>query len=115
MQSEPLDFDALMQERRESAAATMRPMDLNAVKEQIAALFPQPDHPWQAVVDNFLATHEDTAAVHGSTKDGVEYIFFPRERKGIWFRIEGRVQSVGPIQERGLNALSEIAEEKGFA
>ena len=115
MESEHLDFDALMQERRESAAKTIRPMDLTAVREQIATLFPTVDHPWHAVVEEFLAVHENATALHGSTSDGVEFIFFPRERKGLWFRTGGGVQSVGPIMERGLNALSEIAEEKGLA
>lgn len=114
MQSEPLDFDALMQERRESAASTMRPMDMAAVREKIASLLPDPDHPWQPVIENFLNTHENTTAVQGSTADGMEFIFFPSKRKGLWFRIAGRVQSLGPIQERGLNALSEIAEAKGY-
>jgi hypothetical protein len=115
MEREPLDFDALLQERRESAAATMRLVTLEAVREQMAKLFPNPDHPWQAVVDDFLAAHENTTAVHGTTADGVEFLFFPRERKGIWFKVAGGAQGMGPILERGLTALSEIAEEKGLA
>lgn len=115
MEREPLDFDALLQERRASAAATIRPMTIEAVRERIAALFPTVDHPWHAVVDEFLAAHENTSAVQGTTADGVEFIFFPRERKGLWFKVAGGVQGVGPILERGLTALSEIAKEKGLA
>jgi hypothetical protein len=115
MEREPLDFDALLQERHASAAATIRPMTLEAVREQITKLFPNPDHPWQAVVDEFLTSHKNTTAVHGSTTDGVEFIFFPHERKGLWFKVAGGVQGAGPILERGLAALSEIAKEKGLA
>jgi len=115
MENESFDFDALMQERRESAAATIHAMPLEEVRKKAASLFPTVDHPWHAVVEEFLAAHETTTALHGKTSDGVEFIFFPRERKGLWFRLSGGTLGVGPIMERGLSALSEIAEEKGLA
>jgi hypothetical protein len=115
MEREPVDFDVLLQERRESAAATMRPVTLETVREQITGLFSNPDHPWLTVVNEFLTSHKNTTAVHGSTTDGVEFIFFPNERKGFWFKISEGVKGGGPIMERGLAALSEIAKEKGLA
>lgn len=114
MQSEPLDFDALMAERRAAAAATMKPISHAALQALGEQLFQTVDHPWQPVYEEFLADHADSPAVHGEVPDGVEFIFFPREGAGLWFRNAGGVKAMGPIQPRGIAGLTEIAAEKNL-
>lgn len=112
MEPTSLDFDTIAQERREHASASMKPITHEALEELGARLFTTVDHPWHTVFTDFLAAHKDSPAVHGSVSEDVEYIFFPKERKGMWYRTSGGVLGMGPIAERGLDALSEIVEEK---
>ena len=114
MESEHLDFDAIMAERRAAAAASIQPIDHAALLALGEKLFPVVDHPWQAVYADFLAGHKDSPAVHGTITDSVEFVFFPREGKGLWFRSTDGVTGMGPIQPRGVTALTEIAAEKGL-
>lgn len=114
MESEHLDFDTIMAERRAAATASMQPVDHASLLALGEKLFPTVDHPWQAVYADFLAEHQDSPAVHGTVPDGVEFVFFPREGKGLWFRNTGGVTGMGPIQLRGITALQEIATEKGL-
>ncbi len=114
MESEHLDFDTIMAERRAAATASMEPVDHATLQALGEKLFPSMDHPWQAVYADFLAEHKDSPAVHGTVPDGVEFVFFPREGKGLWFRGTGGVTGMGPIQERGVAALTEIAAGKGL-
>jgi hypothetical protein len=114
MESEHLDFDALMTERRAAAASSMAPITHDTLDALGEKLFTTLDHPWQAVYVEFLAGHRDSPAVHGTVPDGVEFVFFPREGKGLWFRRAGAVTGMGPIQPRGIAALQEIAAEKGL-
>lgn len=112
MESEHLDFDTIMAERRAAAASSIQPITHDALLALGEQLFPTVDHPWQPLYAEFLAEHKDSPAVHGTVNDGVEFVFFPREGKGLWFRSSGGVTGMGPIQPRGITALQEIAAEK---
>jgi hypothetical protein len=114
MESEHLDFDTIMAERRAAATASLKPITHEALLALGEQLFQTVDHPWHAVYTEFLAEHADSPAVHGTVPDGVEFVFFPREGKGLWFRSAGGVKGIGPIQPRGVAALTEIAAEKGL-
>ncbi len=112
MNSESIDFDLVKAERRESAKETMEAVTHDDLVGFRSRLFPMVDHPWQTVYDEFIAAHKLSPAVHGHTSDGIEFIFFPIEKKGLWFHYADGVQGIGPIQERGLNTLANIAAEK---
>jgi hypothetical protein len=114
MESEHLDFDTIMAERRAAAAASMQPINHDALLALGEKLFPTVDHPWHAVYSDFITEHKESPAVHGTLPDGVEFVFFPREGKGLWFRSAGGVSGMGPIMPRGATALQEIAAEKGL-
>ncbi len=114
MESEHLDFDTIMAERRAAAAASIQPITYDALLALGEKLFPSVDHPWHAVYADFLAGHKDSPAVHGVVDDGVEFVFFPREARGLWFRSSGGVTGMGPIQPRGITALQDITAEKNL-
>lgn len=114
MDSTPLDFESLAEARREAASASMQPVTIEALRELAERLFPQPDHPWQPLFSQFLTDHANSPAVQGEVGQGMHYVFFPCERKGIWYHLDSGVAGMGPIQERGLAALAAIAEDKGI-
>lgn len=114
METEHLDFDTIMAERRAAAAASMQPVSYDALVALGEKLFTTVDHPWHAVYTDFLTGHKDSPAVKGTVNDGVEFVFFPREGKGLWFRNSGGLTGMGPILPRGVAALQEIAGEKSF-
>src|SRR5262245_48727998 len=99
------DFDTIARERREHAAASIKPISYEALEDLVAQRFPTVDHPWHTVFTEFLTAHKGSSAVHGNVSDDVEFIFFPKERKGLWYRTSGGVSGMGPIMERGLTTL----------
>jgi hypothetical protein len=115
MDHDAFDFNLLMQQRRAAAEESFALADPASLPALIERLFPAVDHPWRQRFEEFLAAHPDSPVAHGTTSDGVEFVYYPRENKGLWYHFENGVRSAGPIGERGLSALAEIALEKGVA
>ena len=112
METEHFDFDELKADRRAAAEESMKAVSHDELLAMRERLFPSVDHPWYSVYQEFVASHRLSPAVHGSASDGYEFIFFPIEKKGLWFKITEGIDGMGPLQDRAIKALSLISAEK---
>lgn len=105
---DPYFDDSKAEAHKEALAKSLRTVGLDELRELGEKLFPEVSHPWRDAFFNFLKENEDATFYQASTKDGINLVYCREKDKGIWFVENG----VGPMQQRGRNAMKSILENK---
>jgi len=108
MQRENLDINEITESRRKSLAQTLQAVDLQRVKAIGDELFPYYDDPWREKFFGFLAENSGATFHHGTTSDGVQFLYCRDKNRGIWFMPQ---VGLGPLQAKGLAILKELVEK----
>jgi len=108
MQRENLDINEITENRRKSLAQTLQVVDLQKVKAIGEELFPYQGDPWREKFFGFLDEHSGATFHHGTTSDGVQFLYCHDKNRGIWFMPH---VGMGPLQARGLGIMKEIVEK----
>ena len=102
MPFDKIDFESITEERRQSIKKSIRPISVDELKKIGNELFKYADDPWREVYFKFINEHPAATYHHALTTDGVNIIYSADADKGMWF-LPG--QGVGPLQERGREAM----------
>ena len=108
MKRENLDINEITESRRKSLAQTLEVVDLARVKAVGEALFPYYDDPWREKFFGFLAENCGATFHHGTTNDGVQFLYCHDKNRGIWFMPH---VGMGPLQAKGLAIMKELVEK----
>jgi hypothetical protein len=108
MQRENLDINEITEARRKSLAQTLHAVDASQVKAIGDELFPYYDDPWREKFFGFLAEHGGATFHHGTTSDGVQFLYCHDKNRGIWFVPQ---VGMGPLQAKGLGIMKELVEK----
>lgn len=109
MSSENLTIEEIHEARRKSIEETIHTVSVEELRSLGEGLFPYLDHPWREKYFTFLTENAAATFHHAITEDRFHIIYCHAQGKGMWF-IPG--SGMGPLQEKGLKALSEIVEGK---
>jgi len=106
MQSENVDPDFILNERRKAVEQSLRKLSHGELTSIGETLFEKnPSHPWKAAFDEFLRENPYGTFYHGTTNDKYQVVYCPEQDKGIWFQPGiGK----GILMERGRTAMKEI-------
>ena len=102
MPFDKIDFESITEERRQSIKKSIRPISVDELKKIGNELFKYADDPWREVYFKFINEHPNGTFHHALTMDGVNIVYCSDIDKGVWF-LPG--QGVGPLQERGRQAM----------
>lgn len=106
-----IDFETLSAERRRTAKETIKIISAEELTALGMELFPEPSHPWHDIYAKFLEEHGGDTCYSGHTGDDIWFVYCPTIHRGLWYLPHG-TRGVGPLGERGVNALDEIIAEK---
>jgi len=106
-------FDEIMQKRLAAAEESIRKATPEALEQIGQQMFPMVDHPWHQPYFDFIHKHAASEVLIGEAND-VYFLYAPEADAGLWFVIGEHTSGGGLLQERGKNALREIARNKGF-
>ena len=112
MNSEPINFAELLAQRKASAQQTLREISEQKLRALIAKLFPDGTHPWAESFASFIAEHQSERALQGETLDGIDFVYYPKSNRGIWYQYQNRLVGVGLLGEASLRELSEISGQE---
>jgi len=110
MESENLDPDIILNQRRKAVAHSLRRLSHAELTSIGDALFEKnPSHPWKEALDQFLRENPYGNFYHGTTHDKYQVVYCPEQDRGIWFQ-----QGVGKgiLRERGRTAMKEIIADR---
>ena len=110
MPFDKIDFESITEERRKSIAKSIRPVSIDEMKKLGAELFKYADDPWREAYYKFINEHPTAEFHHALTSDGVNILYCRDIDKGMWF-LPG--QGMGPLQERGKQAMKKSIEGHG--
>ena len=113
MMTEPSGFADRLAQRTESARQTLRAASSEELQGLVTELFPDGTHPFAEAFSKFIQENHSEHAVRGKTSDGVEFVYYPRPNRGMWFILGGTAPSVGLLGTTALKALSEITAQTG--
>jgi hypothetical protein len=108
MKRENLDINEITDERRKSLAQTLQPVDLQRVKAIGEEIFRYYDDPWREKFFAFLAENSAATFHHGTTSDGIQFVYCHDKNRGIWFMPQ---VGMGPLQPKGLAIMKELVEK----
>ena len=112
MNSEPINFAELLAQRKASAQQTLREISEQELRALIAKLFPDDTHPWAKSFASFIDEHQSERALQGETLDGIDFVYYPKSNRGIWYQYQNRLVGVGLLGETSLRVLSEISGQE---
>jgi len=102
--------------RREMAEKTLRASSIGEARDLIDQIFAgRTSHPWFQTCVDFLDEHEGETVLRGELPEHHAFLYFPKSNKGIWYKAESAIESVGVIHGKNLQTLAEIAAAKTFA
>ena len=107
MESENLDMESIVHDRRVAVEESIREISNAELKALEQALFPDVTHPWLEPFRRFVEENAGCIFYHAATHDGVQIVYCRAKEKGIWF-IPG--VGIGILQPRALEALREIID-----
>jgi len=113
MMTEPSGFAERFAQRKESARRTLRDASVAELQALSVELFPDHTHPFARPFSDFIEEHRSESALRGETSDGISFAYYPRSDRGIWYKIEGTLLSVGLLGTTSRKVLSEIVAERG--
>ena len=110
MNSENLDIDSIMKERRKALEQSTRMISHGELKTLGEKIFgDRTGHPWKESFDQFLRENPHGTFYHGTTHDKFQVIYCSEKEKGIWF-LPG--SGMGILMEKGIGAMKEIISHR---
>ena len=109
MALEKFDLENLDKERRKALARSIRTISIEELKAIGDQIFRYADDPWREAFFKFIAENPGATFHHAVMSDGVNIVYCRDKDKGIWF-LPG--SGLGPLQETGRKAMSEIIRGK---
>ena len=109
------DLDEELMQWKETARQTLRNTSSEELQSLVDELFPNPADPWAEKFRELIAEHEADRAVRGKTTVQMEFVYYPRSNRGVWFQRLTETYAVGLLDDITLKILSEIVTEHGFA
>lgn len=109
MQSEHINIESIIKERRLAVEETIKPIDAKELKELQESLFTDPLHPWLESFRRFAEENSGNLFYHASTKDHVQVIYCRKKEKGIWF-LPG--VGIGILQPKALEILRDVVDSR---
>lgn len=113
MDLEPFDFAETVRQRRESAAASIHEIPYEEVLALEEKLLTDHESPIGAQVRDFISENRNEMAYGGETSDGISFLYYPKQRRGMWYSWKEGVRGAGKLGARGMDALDEILAERG--
>ncbi len=106
------DPDAAFAERREAVRRTLRRVDAAEVRAFIDEVFTdRQSHPWFKPFHEFVDQHAADTFLRAEPEPGITVIYHPVARAGMWCRRVGRLEGVGRLHGRGLEAVKSLADD----
>ena len=109
MQSEHIDMESIIQERRQAVEESIQIINNKELEELQSSLFTDPLHPWAEPFRQFAEENSGNLFYHSSTKDHVQVIYCRGKEQGIWF-LPG--VGMGILQPKALEILREVVDSK---
>lgn len=108
-----INLEELFHERAESAERTLHKISTEELEKLLHGLFlDDPTHPWYEQCLAFAKEHAFEQTWAGEVSDGYSFVFNPEARRGLWFRYHDKLEAVGMLGPRGIQALSEMVRTK---
>ena len=108
---ETYDPDAVLAERSEAVRQTLRRVDASEVRSFLDELFEsQQSHPWCKPFHEFVDAHAADTFLRAEPEAGITVIYHPGSHAGMWCRRGERLQGVGRLHGRGLEAVKSLSD-----
>lgn len=107
---ETYDPDAVLAERREAVLKTLRRVEAAEVRTFLDELFEkQQSHPWFKPFHDFVDAHAPDTFLRAEPEAGITVIYHPGSHAGMWCRRGERLEGVGLLHGRGLEAVKSLS------
>jgi len=108
---ETYDPESVLAERRESVLRTLRRADAGEVRAFLDEIFEnRQSHPWFKPFHDFVDEHAAETFLRAEPEAGITIIYHPRAHAGMWCRRSDKLDGVGRLHGRGLEAVKTLAE-----
>jgi len=108
---EAYDPDAVLAERREAVLKTLRRSDAVEVRAFLDEVFAdRQSHPWFTPFHDFVDEHAGDTFLRAEPEAGITIIYHPGAHAGMWCRRSDKLDGVGRLHGRGLEAVKTLAE-----
>lgn len=108
---ETYDPDAVLAERREAVLKTLRRADAAEVRAFIDEIFTdRQSHPWFQPFHEFVDEHAADTFLRAEPEAGITIIYHPAAHAGMWCRRGEKLEGVGRLHGRGLEAVKSLAD-----
>ena len=108
---ETYDPDAVLAERREAVMKTLRRVDAGEVRAFIDEIFAdRQSHPWFKPFHEFVDGHAADTFLRAEPEAGITVIYHPGTHAGMWSRRGEKLEGVGRLHGRGLEAVKSLAD-----
>lgn len=108
---ETYDPDTILAERREAVMKTLRRVDADEVRALIDEIFnDRQSHPWFKPFHEFVEEHASDTFLRAEPEAGITIIYHPDAHAGMWCRRSDKLEGVGRLHGRGLDAMKSLAD-----
>ena len=108
---ETYDPDAVLAERREAVLKTLRRIDAAEVRAFVDEIFTdRQSHPWFKPFHDFVDEHAADTFLRAEPEAGITVIYHPGGHTGMWCRRGEKLEGVGRLHGRGLEAVKSLAD-----
>lgn len=109
---ETYDPDAILAERRAAVIETLRRVDADEVRAFLEEIFTdRQSHPWFKPFHDFVDEHAAQTFLRAEPEPGITVIYHPSAHAGMWCRRGDKLEGVGRLHGRGLDAMKSLAEK----
>jgi hypothetical protein len=109
---ETYDPDAVLAERREAVLKTLRRVDAAEVRSFLDDIFEgRQSHPWFKPFHEFVDEHAADTFLRAEPEAGITVIYHPGSLAGMWCRRGDKLEGVGRLHGRGLEAMKALAKD----
>lgn len=108
---ETYDPEAVLAERREAVLKTLRRADADEVRAFLGEIFEnRQSHPWFKPFHEFVDAHAADTFLRAEPETGITVIYHPGSHAGLWCRRGDRLEGVGRLHGRGLEAVKALSD-----
>lgn len=105
------DPEAVLAERREAVLQTLRRVDAGEVRNFLDDIFTdRQSHPWFEPFHAFVEEHAADTFLRAEPEPGITVIYHPGSHAGMWCRRGERLEGVGRLHGRGLEAVKALSD-----
>lgn len=108
---ETYDPETVLADRREAVLKTLRRVDTAEVRGLLDQIFEnRQSHPWFKPLHEFVDNHGADTFLRAEPESGITIIYHPGSHEGLWCRRGERLEGVGRLHGRGLEAVKSLAD-----